>query len=56
MIEKTEYALEAEGLGKAYRMYSSPMKRVVEGLSWGRVKGHSEFWALKDIDFSLKPG
>jgi len=51
-----EVALEAEGLGKAYRMYASPVKRIVEGLSWGRVKGHSEFWALKDVDFQLTRG
>ena len=52
----TEFALEAEGLGKAYRMYASPMKRIVEGVTWGRYNGHSEFWALKDIDFTLRPG
>ena len=51
-----EYALEAEGLGKAYRMYSSPAKRIAEAMSRGRYKGHTEFWALKDIDFALKPG
>ena len=56
MTSNGSYALEAEGLGKAYRMYGSPLKRIVEGVSWGRVKGHEEFWALKDVDFQLKPG
>ncbi len=51
-----EYALEAEGLGKAYRMYGSPMKRILEGVTWGRYKGHGEFWALKGVDFKLRPG
>ncbi|HED66192.1 MAG TPA: ABC transporter ATP-binding protein [Planctomycetes bacterium] len=52
----TEYALEAEGLGKAYRMYPGPLQRVLEGITFGRHKGYSEFWALKDTNFRLKPG
>jgi len=51
-----EYALEAEHLSKAYRVYPTPMKRVAEALSFGRYKGHHEFWALRDISFKLKPG
>ncbi len=52
----TGYALEAEGLGKAYRMYSRPLKRLLEGLSLGRYRGHHEFWALRGIDLKLKAG
>jgi lipopolysaccharide transport system ATP-binding protein len=51
-----EFAIEAQGLGKAYRMYPGPLQRILEGVTWGRHKGHHEFWALKDIDFGLKPG
>ncbi|MCZ6597174.1 MAG: polysaccharide ABC transporter ATP-binding protein [Planctomycetota bacterium] len=49
-------SLQVEGLGKAYRIYGSPLKRVVEGLSLGRYKGHHEFWALRDVSFELEPG
>ena len=50
------HAIEAEGLSKAYRVYSSPLRRVGEALSWGRWRGHHEFWALKDVSFQLRPG
>lgn len=52
----SEWAIEVEGLGKAYRMYPRPAKRIAEALTLGRYKGHHEFWALKNIDFKLRPG
>lgn len=51
-----DYALEAEGLGKAYRMYSGPLRRVVEAATFGRVVGHHSFWALRDVNMRLLPG
>ena len=56
MSDATRYALEVEGLGKAYRIYPGPVARIVEGLTLGRRKRHHEFWALRDIDFTLLPG
>jgi len=50
------YALEAEGLGKAYRVYSRPIRRVAEAVTFGRYRGHHEFWALKALDLRLKRG
>ena len=47
----SEYALEAEGLGKAYRMYGGPLPRILEGLSFGRYQGHHEFWALRELSW-----
>ncbi len=52
----SEFALEAEALGKAYRVYPSPLKRIAEGLSFGRYQGHHEFWALRDVNLALRPG
>jgi ABC-type polysaccharide/polyol phosphate transport system ATPase subunit len=49
-------ALEVEGLGKAYRVYRGPLPRIIEGLTFGKRRGHHEFWALRDVSFSLKPG
>ena len=49
-------ALEAEGLGKAYRIYGRPIARIAEGLSFGKYKGHREFWALRGIDLQLGRG
>jgi len=53
---KREHALEVEQLSKAYRAYNRPMSRVAEALSFGRYRGHHEFWALRDISFRLQPG
>jgi len=50
------FALEAEKLGKAYRVYAKPLRRVGEWLSLGRYNGHHDFWALRGIDLALKPG
>jgi len=50
------FAVEAEGLGKAYRIYPGPMKRIAEALTLGRYRGHHEFWALKGVDMKLTPG
>jgi len=52
----SQYSLETEGLGKAFRMYPSPLKRIAEAASFGRYKGHHEFWALKNVNIRLKPG
>jgi ABC-type polysaccharide/polyol phosphate transport system ATPase subunit len=50
------YALEVEGLGKAYRMYPGALPRILEGLSLGRWRGHHEFWALRGVDLRMRPG
>jgi ABC-type polysaccharide/polyol phosphate transport system ATPase subunit len=51
-----EYSIEAENLGKAYRVYPRPLRRIGEWLTLGRYKGHHDFWALRGIDIKLKPG
>jgi len=53
---ETSIAIEAQGLGKAYRMYDRTYKRVAEALTFGRYSGHSSFWALRNVDLSLKRG
>lgn len=56
MAMSTEFSLEVEGLAKSFRMYMSPFRRITEVLSRGKLKGHQEFWALKDVNFKMKPG
>jgi ABC-type polysaccharide/polyol phosphate transport system ATPase subunit len=48
--------VETEGLGKAYRLYASPFRRILEAASLGRVRGHREFWALRDVGFAVPRG
>ncbi|MBM3977240.1 MAG: ATP-binding cassette domain-containing protein [Planctomycetes bacterium] len=49
-------AIEVEGLGKAYRIYPSPGRRVLEWATLGAHKGHHEFWALRGVSFQLGRG
>ncbi|QDU66690.1 polysaccharide ABC transporter ATP-binding protein [Engelhardtia mirabilis] len=50
------WAIEVEGLGKAYRMYKRPLDRFVEWGSAGRLQRHGQFWSLRDVNFKLRPG
>ena len=52
----SDFAIEAQGLGKAYRIYPRPLRRVAEWFTLGRYRGHHEFWALRGVDLALKPG
>ncbi len=52
----TEYAVEAERLGKRYDLYATPARRVLEWLTLGRFSGHSELWALCDLDLRVPRG
>jgi len=55
-IHSPTYSVEVEGLAKAFRAYTRPLDRVLESCTLGRWKRHREFWALRDVDFKLKPG
>ncbi len=46
--------LEAQNVGKMYRMYRRPVDRLLQILRGGD-HGRS-FWALRDVSFSLSPG
>jgi lipopolysaccharide transport system ATP-binding protein len=50
------YAIEARNLGKCYSLYEQPADRLKQ-LLWGRWRRYyREFWALRDIDLSIRPG
>lgn len=44
----------AEGLGKAYRTYASPLDRMREWVTGGCR--HQEFWALRGLDLRVRAG
>lgn len=52
----SEYAVEANGLGKCYQIYDKPSDRLKQMLVRGRKHYYKEFWALKDISFTIKKG
>lgn len=49
-------ALRAEGISKQYRIYNHPSDRLKETVTRGRLKRHQEFWALRDVSFTLERG
>lgn len=48
--------MRVERLGKKFAIYPTPWKRAAEWLSLGRRKLHDDFWALRDVSFSLSRG
>ena len=52
----TEIAIQAENLGKCYRIFSSPRARLAQGL-WGKRRQlYQEKWARQDVSFELPRG
>ncbi|MBI5435498.1 MAG: ABC transporter ATP-binding protein [Planctomycetes bacterium] len=49
-------AIEIERLGKAYRRYASGVDRGLELASFGSVRRHREFWALRGVTATLARG
>lgn len=48
--------ISIESIGKCYHIYQKPRDRLIQMISRGKRKLHTEFWALKDVSFSVKKG
>jgi homopolymeric O-antigen transport system ATP-binding protein len=48
--------VEVEGLGKRFKIYPTPWHRALEWATGGQVTAHSDFWALRDISFTVPAG
>jgi homopolymeric O-antigen transport system ATP-binding protein len=48
--------VEVEGLGKRFKIYPTPWDRALEWATGGRARRHSDFWALRDISFTVPRG
>ncbi len=48
--------VEFNDVSKSYAIYATPGDRLKELLSFGRLKKHRDFWALKDISFEINRG
>jgi lipopolysaccharide transport system ATP-binding protein len=44
------------GLGKKFKLYANPWHRVIEWASLGRATRHTDFWALRDVSFTVRRG
>ncbi|MDR3090330.1 MAG: ABC transporter ATP-binding protein [Desulfobulbaceae bacterium] len=51
-----DFAIKVENLSKCYQIYDKPHQRLMQMLWHGRRKYYHEFWALKDVSFTVKPG
>jgi len=49
-------AIEANNLSKSFDIYKKPVDRIKEILTLKRKQLHQEFWALRDISFSVRSG
>jgi ABC-type polysaccharide/polyol phosphate transport system ATPase subunit len=49
-------AISVYNLGKKFKLFTTPGKRFLEYMSIGKIKGHTDFWALKDISFDIPAG
>lgn len=49
-------AIIVENISKAFHIYEQPYHRLLQMLLRGRRRYFREFWALKDISFSVAPG
>lgn len=48
--------IEVDHVSKVYKMYNSPTDKLLEAFSISGKKKHTDFQALDDISFSVKPG
>ncbi|MGQ7908900.1 ABC transporter ATP-binding protein [Burkholderia sp. BC1] len=52
----SEIAIAVTGVSKRYEMYSQPHDRLLQFLSLGKRQYFKEFWALRDVSFSVQKG
>lgn len=48
--------ISIEGVSKCFEMYAQPRDRLLQFLARDRKKYYQEFWALKDVSFSVQKG
>jgi len=56
MTRVARYAIEARGLGKAYRSYTGARARALDLLTLGRLGLGRERFVLRDVDLAVEPG
>lgn len=52
----SDFSIKVENLSKCYQIYDKPRDRLMQMLSRGEKRYFREFWALKDISFSVGRG
>lgn len=52
----SEIAISVTGVSKCYEMYAQPRDRLLQFISRGKRQYFKEFWALRDVSFSVRKG
>ena len=52
----SETAISIGNLGKCYQIYENPRDRLLQMLMRGRRQYYREFWALRDVSFTVGRG
>ena len=52
----SDVAIKVEGLSKCFHIYDKPRDRLLQMLNGRRKQYFREFWALRDVSFSIKKG
>ncbi|NCT26664.1 ATP-binding cassette domain-containing protein, partial [Bacillus subtilis subsp. subtilis] len=52
----SDIAIEVKGLGKCFNVYDKPAHRLMQMLWRGRRRYYREFWALRQVSFSIRRG
>jgi len=56
MIISNQYAIQISNLSKMYKMYKSNFYKILDLFGISFSKNYEEFWALKDINLTIKKG
>ncbi len=51
-----EYAVEVKDVSKRFKLYHENVRSLKEKVLFFRSRGYEEFWALKDVSFSVGKG
>jgi len=51
-----DLAISVKDLSKCYEIYEKPHHRLLQMISMGHKKFYNDFWALKDVSFSITRG
>ena len=55
-MKSEEFAIELANIHKKFRIYGSPLSRLREWLTFGKLPTHYDFWALKNINLNVSKG
>ena len=52
----TDIAVRLRGLGKRYQVYEDPTHRILERLSFNKIKRHHDHWVFRGLDLDVPRG